>query len=394
MSGWTMTRLGDVAHVVHGWPFKSESFVTEGEHLPVVVAIGNFNYSGGFRFQDSTVKRYSGDFPAEYILSPNDLLLVMTCQTEGGEILGVPARVPDDGRVYLHNQRIGRLIVDRPDVLSSDFMFHMARSAAFNLQLFVTASGSKILHTSPTRIEAATLMLPPLRDQEAIAGVLGALDDKIAANSKLIALLDAHMALEYTASLANDGLERPLGEVAQFHNRRRVPLSARERDQRPGDVPYYGASGVFGTVDEAIFNERLVLVGEDGSVINADGTPVIQYIWGPAWVNNHAHVLTGIGLSTEVLFQAIARAQVATLVTGAVQPKINMGNLKTLLLELPVEAHMNRIEALIGAETAIKRATTEENATLSATRDALLPQLMSGKLRVTDAEAVLEKAGV
>jgi type I restriction enzyme S subunit len=82
------------------------------------------------------------------------------------------------------------------------------------------------------------------------------------------------------------------------------------------------------------------------------------------------------------------------LVTGAVQPKINMGNLKSLLLEIPDKARMSRLQSVIGAETAIKRATTEETKTLAATRDALLPQLLAGKLRVRDAEKVLENAGL
>lgn len=234
---------------------------------------------------------------------------------------------------------------------------------------------------------------PPLQEQRAIAEVLGTLDDKIAANTKLIALLDAHMALEYTAAVDSGTREAQLSTVAEFHNRRRVPLSARERELRPGTVPYYGASGVFGSVNEAIFHEPLVLVGEDGSVINTDGTPVVQYIWGPAWVNNHAHVLTGVGVSTEVLYLAIARAQVATLVTGAVQPKINMGNLKQLVLELPAR-NVDRLETIVGAETASKRRAVAATRTLTATRDALLPPLMSGKLRVKDAEKVLEDAGV
>lgn len=387
-------RLANAAHVVHGWPFKSEGFTRDTVDLPIVVAIGNFDYAGGFRFADSSVKSYRDDYPPEYELTPGDLLLVMTCQTEGGEILGVPAQVPDDGRTYLHNQRLGKLVIDRPDLLDMGFAYQLARSPEFNRQLFVTATGSKVLHTSPTRIEATTFLCPPLEEQRTIATALSALDDKIDANTKLVSLLDAHMALEYTAAVSAGNDLSLLASVAMFHNRRRVPLSARERDQRPGKVPYYGASGIFGTVDEAIFNEPLVLVGEDGSVITDDGTPVIQYIWGPAWINNHAHVLTGVGLSTEVLYLAIARSQVAPLVTGAVQPKINMGNLKSLMLELPAEANRSRLESIVGAETAHKRALSDETRMLTATRDALLPQLMSGKLRVKDAEKVLENAGV
>ncbi|MDP9986648.1 type I restriction enzyme S subunit [Arthrobacter oryzae] len=395
MSEWEEKRLGDLAHVIHGWAFKGEGFAPDTDSsLPVVVAIGNFDYGGGFRFTDSTVKRYAAPYPKEYELDAGDLVMVMTCQTEGGEILGVPALVPNDGQVYLHNQRIGKLVIDAPDLLDADYMYHLARSAEFNRQLFVTASGSKILHTSPSRIEATIIKCPSLPEQKRIAEILGALDEKIAANTKLVSLIDAHLGLEYTATVLDSASALPLSEVAEFHNRKRVPLSAREREQRRGDVPYYGASGVFGTVDTAIFDEPLVLVGEDGSVINDDGTPVSQYIWGPAWVNNHAHVLTGKGISTELLFLAISRTQVATLVTGAVQPKINMGNLKRLTLEIPSADRRVRLEQIVKAETASKRAAIDESRTLAAIRDALLPQLMSGKLRVKDAEKVLENAGV
>lgn len=236
------------------------------------------------------------------------------------------------------------------------------------------------------------LPLPAVTEQLAITEVLSALDDKIAANTKVVGLLDAHMGLQYTAAILTEASVVALDEVAEFHNRKRVPLSAREREERPGNVPYYGASGVFGTVDTALFDEPLVLVGEDGSVINDDGTPVSQYIWGPAWVNNHAHVLTGKGISTELLFLAVRRTQVVTLVTGAVQPKINMGNLKRLTLEIPSMVGRDRLQHHVNALTASKRAAIEENRSLAATRDALLPQLMSGKLRVKDAEALVAAA--
>lgn len=232
---------------------------------------------------------------------------------------------------------------------------------------------------------------PPVSEQRAIAEVLGALDDKIAANNACIRLIDEHLAAEYERSLQQEKIVEELGVIAEFHNKRRIPLSAKQRDERPGNVPYYGASGVFGYVDEALFDEPLVLVGEDGSVINADGTPVTQYIWGPAWVNNHAHALKGKVVSTELLYYAIRRSQVSTLVTGAVQPKINMGNLKRLQLSLPALESRTSMETIIAAEVAAKRAFTTEKRTLTATRDALLPQLMSGKLRVKDAEKVVEK---
>lgn len=82
-----------------------------------------------------------------------------------------------------------------------------------------------------------------------------------------------------------------LGELADNLDRLRVPVSAPERAKRAGTVPYYGASGQVDVIDVPLFNEDLVLIGEDG-VQFFDPTKRKAYrISGPSWVNNHAHVL-------------------------------------------------------------------------------------------------------
>ncbi len=84
---------------------------------------------------------------------------------------------------------------------------------------------------------------------------------------------------------------RPLGELVDILDSRRVPVSANERSKRPGEVPYYGASGPVGTIDKHIFDEPLLLLGEDGVQFFDSGKSKSYLIEGPAWVNNHAHVL-------------------------------------------------------------------------------------------------------
>lgn len=182
---WKRIRLGDLIKVEHGWPFKSSHFADNDHRRPIVVAIGNFQYTGGFRFESTAVKTYSGEYPNAYELTPGDLLLVMTCQTSGGEILGVPGRVPDDGRTYLHNQRIGKVVPRNVNDVDIGFLYYLALSPEVNRQLFASASGSKILHTSPGRIEAVEVLLPPLDNQRRIAHLLGTLDDKIELNRRM-----------------------------------------------------------------------------------------------------------------------------------------------------------------------------------------------------------------
>ncbi len=190
-SNWDSVRLGDLVKITHGWPFKSELFSEERNGRPIVVGIGNFKYTGGFRFESTSVKEYTGEYPKEYELAPGDILLVMTCQTSGGEILGIPGRIPNDGNVYLHNQRMGKVVVTAPDRICPDFIYHLALTSEFNRELCVSASGTKILHTAPSRIEAFTFRLPPLPEQKAIARILGTLDDKIELNRRMNATLEA-----------------------------------------------------------------------------------------------------------------------------------------------------------------------------------------------------------
>jgi type I restriction enzyme, S subunit len=189
-SEWRYVRLGDVIEVRHGWAFKSKLFSDQLSDRPIVVNIGNFRYTGGFRFESTTVREYRGEYPLEYELSPNEILLVMTCQTAGGEILGIPARVPDDGKTYLHNQRLGRVVVRDSSLIDEGFLYWLFLSPSFNRELYLSASGTKILHTAPKRIEAVRVPLPSLNEQRAIAHILGTLDDKIELNRRMSETLE------------------------------------------------------------------------------------------------------------------------------------------------------------------------------------------------------------
>ena len=276
--------------------------------------------------------------------------------------------------------------------VSSRFLGFVLQSRRWHRYINANAhSKSAQPNLSAARMAEFEFECPDLRTQRAIAEVLGALDDKIAANTNSVAIAEDLLTASYAATLKESPSEITVAEIAQFHNRKRVPLSSRERGSRPGSVPYYGATGVFGFVDEALFDEPLVLVGEDGSVVTAAGHPVVQYIWGPAWVNNHAHVLTGIGISTELLKVALARSNVAPIVTGAVQPKISMGNLKRLPVLIPRPELRAGLEEKAARLTALLRSKTDEQKKLASTRDVLLPALMSGKVRVKDAERVVEE---
>lgn len=250
------------------------------------------------------------------------------------------------------------------------------------------AVGATMLNLNTSILSSVPLMVPKLVTQRSIADLLEAFDDKVEANSRTSTLAHQLISAKFEATIQSGSDLVRVADMAIFHNRFRVPLSSRDRELRRGSIPYYGAAGVLDYVDSALFDEPLVLVGEDGSVVRDDGRPVIQYVWGKSWVNNHAHVLTGRTVSTELLRVAIERTSVAHLVTGAVQPKISMGKLGSLDVAVPKVA--DDLERQIRDLTAVTRSLIDENRLMAATRDQLLQLLMSGQVRVRDAERQAE----
>lgn len=123
------------------------------------------------------------------------------------------------------------------------------------------------------------------------------------------------------------------------------------------------------------------MLGEDGTVVDAAGYPVLQYVWGKFWVNNHAHILTGtLGYNVESLYMLFKQTPVKSIVTGAVQPKISQANLRSIQVVIPPENLLTEYNHTVEPLFALIRANEEENKSLVALRDTLLPKLMSGEI--------------
>ena len=176
-----------------------------------------------------------------------------------------------------------------------------------------------------------------------------------------------------------------VGEIIEIHDSKRIPLSGAERMSMENKIyPYYGAASLMDYVDNFIFDGKYLLMGEDGTVVDDLGYPILQYVWGQFWVNNHAHVLTGKrGFNVESLYMLFKRTPVKSIVTGAVQQKISQANLRSIQVVIPPEATLieynNQIEPLF----ALLRTNEAENRSLSVLRDTLLPKLMNGDIDVS-----------
>lgn len=158
-----------------------------------------------------------------------------------------------------------------------------------------------------------------------------------------------------------------LGDVAVFFNNQRKPITRAARV--PGKYPYYGAAGIQDYVEGYLFDGEFILVGEDGTVITGSGSPVVQRAAGKFWVNNHAHVIRPKDEEDfDFLFYAVANGNIEDLVSGAVQPKLSMTNLKQLQIPWPQDS---RIRRAIGVALRTLDRKSENNSEIAATLEVL-----------------------
>lgn len=170
---------------------------------------------------------------------------------------------------------------------------------------------------------------------------------------------------------------KPLGDVCEILDSRRRPIT--KNDRRAGEYPYYGATGVVDYVDQYIFDEPLVLVGEDGAKW-ASGESTAFRVLGRCWVNNHAHVLRPDRkqLLDDWLVYCLVHQDLSPFVSGLTVPKLNQGSLREIPLPMPAVSTQQRIVAILdeafeGIATA--KANAEKN--LQSARDLFESQLFA-----------------
>ena len=142
-----------------------------------------------------------------------------------------------------------------------------------------------------------------------------------------------------------------LGRVVTCLDGRRIPLNAEERANLQGDYPYWGANGVLDHLEEWIFDEPLVLLGEDGAPFFAPNKCVAFSVSGKIWVNNHAHVLRPTGVQQEFLTHLLNITEYAAFIDGSTRDKLTQGEMNGIPIPLPPLDEQRTIAAFLDRET-------------------------------------------
>ena len=390
---WTVSKIGEIAELRQGLQIstKKRLSIQEEGRIPLLkitdLPKGEFS-------------EFVKDIPENYIATKDDIIYTRTGQV---------------GLVYtnvegcVHNNCF-KVIVDY-NKFDKRYIYYYLNSPQVRAYANVIASGSVQKDLTHKAFNTVKIGYPKLEKQKKIADILSSLDDKIELNNEMNKTLE-EMAQsifkrwfvdfefpnengEPYKSSGGEMIESELGmvpkgwevgsfsDISEILDSKRIPLSKREREKRANIYPYYGAASLMDYVDDYIFEGIHVLMGEDGTVIDKDGFPILQYVGGKFWVNNHAHVLKGKNeFSNEFVYLYLSNTNVTHLVTGAVQPKINQKNLTSLKLPIPDKNMTVKFNSLAKNIFEYIYKIRQENKKLEEIRSILLPVLMNGTINI------------
>jgi len=383
VSEWHETTLGEEVNLITGFPFKSSHYTNNINDIPLIrgdnIVQGRLRWDGVKRWptNDTTIDE-------SYKLREGDVVLAMDRPwIEAGLKFAVISRF--DLPCYLV-QRVA--CIRGKDNLCSVFLRYLIASKDFTQHVLSVETGSAVPHISGSQIKEFIFQRPPLKEQKSIASILSSLDDKIDLlhrQNKTLEAMSETLFRQWFVEEAGDWEEGKLGDVIEIFDGKRIPLSSMERAKKKDGVlyPYYGAAKIMDYINDYIFDGEYILLGEDGTVRTDEGYPILQYATGKFWVNNHTHVLKAKPpYSNYFLWNYLSKKNIDGIVTGAVQPKINQGNLKALVFPCYPEELVKEYNKISEPMLTKINRNKEHIAHLEKLRDSLLPKLMSGDVRV------------
>lgn len=284
-----------------------------------------------------------------------------------------------------------------PSEISNDYLEVLFLHLDFTKSRF--RKGGAIPHFDFKQLKDVDILLPPIKEQQRIAEILGTVDDDIAKTQEVIEATEklkrGLMQQLFTRGIGHvkfketkirqipEGWEVvSLDDISKNLDNKRIPITKSKRSA--GQYPYYGATGIVDYVSDYIFEETLLLISEDGANLKDRNYPIAFTATGKYWVNNHAH----IHKFEDKFLQKYAQDYLNMLnlepyLTGMAQPKLNKDRLFTIPLPKPKEAseikEIAEILSAVDEKISVNKKLKEK---LTLLKKGLMQDLLSGKKRV------------
>ncbi|MEK6451693.1 MULTISPECIES: restriction endonuclease subunit S [unclassified Myroides] len=172
---WEEKKLGNIVKIFNGYAFQSKNFVLFNSNI-IVITPGNVKVCGGYQAEKGHYYNPNSQYLSKFKFEVNDIFITLTDLTPTGQTLGYPAIIPNDGNIYLHNQRLGKLFDIKTDRL---FLYHFLCTNLYHTNVVSTSSGTTVKHSSSEKIQLIKIFVPSLKEQQKIGEYFEKLDNLI-----------------------------------------------------------------------------------------------------------------------------------------------------------------------------------------------------------------------
>ena len=391
---WPLVILGDHVDLVKGTSYRGEDLLPGSAML---VNLACIRPGGGFL--SSGLKPFSGSYRPEHALHPGDLVLALTDVTQKGSVVGRPARLPKGSTesTFVASLDLARVAAKSP-LIHLEYVYYRLRARDYVGRVHGAATGTTVRHLSPRDVLSFQFRLPPLSEQRAIAEVLGALDDKIEANARVVDAIDGLVRVEVAAALTDTQREASLGdllqrvsEIAKPHELDQMSLYVGLEHMPRGSLflKSWGSGEALASA-KARFRPGDILFGrlrpyfKKVAVAPSLGVCSTDVLVLRPKVEEQAAFATVVCASDEVVDYASRGSE------GTRMPRVSWDYLSRFRVPLPADADLVGLDRRIAPLLHLGIHLPLESIALARLRDTLLPKLVSGELGVRDAESLVK----
>lgn len=283
-------------------------------------------------------------------------------------------------KLSVSNQQINSIIPNQYN--DSDFIYYLMKSLWVYFKNYEGQSTAlSILNKS--QFSNIEISIPPLDVQKKIAGVLGALDDKIELNNKINQNLEAQAQALFKSwfidfepfggKMPNDWKIGKLGDIADITSGKR-PLFKSNIKTSNALIPIVGASGVMGYTKEYLYNNKILVTGRVGT------HGIIQRFNKTCWPSDNTLIISSNFY--EYVYNYLKIIDFSSMNRGSTQPLITQSDLKKCDIIIPSRLFLDKFEKNVSILFDLKDKNTQEIENLAELRDTLLPKLMNGEIDV------------
>lgn len=367
-------KLGELLQIKHGYAFKSENYVERSKYA--LVTLANISNSNNFQYNPEKTTYYGADFPREFMLQTDDLIMPLTEQVIG--LFGNSAFVPEiEGIQFVLNQRVGKVIPEK-DKADKYYLHYLLSTEMVREQLEYRASGTRQRNISPDDVYDVTVFVPDIDTQRRIGITLYNLEKKINLNNIINECLQQMAYKTYMHLFSGRKINGKLGDILIEKPKSSVQVG--QAKDAVGEFPFF-------TSGDAILKWPEALVEGRNCYLNTGGNAGVKFYAGKSAYSTDTWCITAKNNLSDYLY----------LFLESIKPELNkkffqgtgLKHLqKPLLKERPIYIpSRNEIEAFnrkVQPWLSMVSENMRETQQLTGLKDWLLPILLNGQAVIAD----------